>query len=156
MSKGRSFWIILGKVCAKTICVLVAGILIGFFALCLVHLLPVERMHQHVLEAKDAINAHAQTFPGYVSTSIDNYTDSIMLNEAICPVEAPLMERVIYNYQVNYFRQYDQQENLLRYLNGEEGYGYQGYTHYWGGHQVVLPRGGTCRDDERLRRLYRR
>ncbi|MGN0376390.1 MAG: hypothetical protein ACI4ED_02025 [Suilimivivens sp.] len=128
----------LGKDLIKIILILVSGILLGFAALCLVHLLPVERMHQKVLEGKDAINAHAQTIPGYVSTSIDNYTDSIMLNEAICPVDAPLLERVIYNYQVNYYRQYDQQENLLRYLDGEEGYGYQGYTHYWGGHQVIL------------------
>lgn len=138
MSKGKCFWKIFGKVFAKTVLVLIAGILIGFFALCLVHLLPVERMYQNVLEAKDAINVHAQTIPGYESTTIDNYTDSIMLNEAICPVEAPLIEKVIYNYQVNYFRQYDQQENLLRFLNGEEGYRYQGYTHYWGGHQVIL------------------
>lgn len=127
-----------GKEIGKIILILIAGILLGFAALCLVHLLPVERMHQKVLEGRDAINAHAQTIPGYVSTSIDNYTDSIMLNEAICPVDAPLIERVIYNYQVNYYRQYEQQENLLRYLNGEEGYGYQGYTHYWGGHQVIL------------------
>lgn len=138
MIKANILWKRLGKECIRTVLILIVGILAGFLALCLVHLLPVERMHQNVLEAKDAINAHAQTIPGYVSTSIDNYTDSIMLNEAICPVDVPLIEKVIYNYQVNYFRQYDQQENLLRYLNGEEGYGYQGYTHYWGGHQVVL------------------
>lgn len=138
MGKRKVLWKVLGKECGRVILILAAGILTGFFALCLVHLLPVERMHQNVMQAKDAINAHAQTIPGYISTSIDNYTDSIMLNEAICPVEAPLIEKVIYNYQVNYFRQYDQQENLLRYLDGEEGYGYQGYTHYWGGHQVVL------------------
>lgn len=122
----------------KVILILILGILIGFAALCAVHLLPVERMYQNVAASRDVINSHAQLVPGYESTSVDNYTDSIMLNEAICPVEAPLIEKVIYNYQVNYYRQYEQQENLLRYLEGEEGYDYQGYTHYWGGHQIIL------------------
>lgn len=126
------------KGAVKVILILIAGILIGFAALCAVHLLPVERMHQNVAASKDVINSRAQLIPGYESTTVDNYTDSIMLNEAICPVEVPLLEKVIYNYQVNYYRQYEQQENLLRYLEGEEGYDYQGYTHYWGGHQVVL------------------
>lgn len=131
-------WIDFAKNTGKVVLILLAGILLGFGALCLVHLLPVDRMKEHVLEGRDAINAHAQTVPGYISTSIDNFTDTIMLSEAICPVEAPLIEKVIFNYQVNYWRGYDQQENLIRYLNGEDGYRYQGYTHYWGGWQVVL------------------
>lgn len=126
------------KNAAKVIIILITGILLGFLALCLVHLLPTERMFQNVLHSQDVINSHAQLIPGYESTTIDNYTDSIMLNEAICPFEGSLIEKVIYNNQVNYYRQYDQQENLLRYLQGEEGYDYQGYSHYWGGHQVFL------------------
>lgn len=102
------------------------------------HLLPVERMYENLKSSKDVINSHAQLIPGYESTAIDNYTDSIMLNEAVCKVDVPLIEKVIYNYQINYYRQYDQQENLLRYLDGESGYKYQGYTHYWGGHQIIL------------------
>lgn len=126
------------KEAGKVLVTLITGILIGFLALCLVHLLPVERMYQNVLASKDVINSHYQIIPGYDSTIVDNFTDSIMLSEAICPIEAPLIEKVIYNYQVNYFKQYDQQENLLHYLAGEEGYSFQGYTHYWGGHQVIL------------------
>lgn len=118
------------KNAAKVIIILITGILLGFLALCLVHLLPTERMFQNVLHSQDVINSHAQLIPGYESTTIDNYTDSIMLNEAICPFEGSLIEKVIYNNQVNYYRQYDQQENLLRYLQGEEGYDYQGYSHY--------------------------
>lgn len=132
MTEKRKAVFNLLKEAGKVMITLLAGIIIGFLALCLVHLLPVERMYQNVLASKDVINSHAQTIPGYESTAIDNYTDSIMLNEAICPVEAPLLEKVIYNYQVNYYKQYGQQENLLRYLEGEEGYRYQGYTHYWG------------------------
>ena len=113
--------------------ILLSGILAGFLLLCLVHLLPVDRMHQNVLVSKDIINSHAQIIPGYKSTEIDGYTDSIMLNEAICPVQAPLIEKVVNNYQINFYRGYTQQENLLRYLNNEEGYKYQGYSHYWGG-----------------------
>lgn len=138
MTEKRKMADKLFKEAGKVILILMVGVLLGFIALCLVHLLPIERMHQNVLASKDVINSHAQTIPGYESTSIDNYTDSIMLNEAICPVDAPLIEKAIYNYQINYYRGYDQQENLLRYLNGEEGYRYKGYTHYWGGHQVVL------------------
>lgn len=122
----------------KSFIILICGIAVGFLLLCLVHLLPIDKMYQNVLTSKDVINSHAQLIPGYESTAIDNYTDSIMLNEAICDVDASLVDKVINNYQVNYFRQYDQQENLLKYLEGEKGYQYQGYSHYWGGHQVVL------------------
>lgn len=131
-------WVNFGKYLGKVMLILLVGILLGFVALCLVHLLPVERMKEHVLEGRDAINAHAQAVPGYMSTSIDNYTDSIMLGQAICPVDAPLLEKVIYNYQVNYWMGYEQQKNLFCYLDGEEGFRYQGYTHYWGGWQVLL------------------
>ena len=118
--------------------ILLAGVLIGFLALCFVHLLPVDRMYENVQSSKDAINAYGNIVNGYVSTSMDNYTDCIMINEAICPIEAPLIDKAINNYHVNYWKGYEQPENLLRYLDGEQGYKYQGYSHYWGGHQVVL------------------
>lgn len=122
----------------KTALALISGILIGFGALCIVHLLPVERMHRNVLGSKDTIDVYRQVVEGYKSTSIDNFTDSIILNQVICPIDAPLLEKVVYNYQVNYWKQYGQVENLLKYLEGENGYKYQGYTHYWGGYLVIL------------------
>ncbi len=122
----------------KGLLILVCGVVLGFAALSLVHLLPVDRMYQNVLGSKDAINAHQQVINGYVSTTIDNYTDSIMLNEAICDIDTGLIDKVVNNYQVNYWKGYDQQGNLLRYLEGDEGYRYQGYSHYWGGHQIFI------------------
>lgn len=138
MNKKKEFILKMGKETGSIIVILTVGIFTGFLMLCLVHLLPVDRMYKNVLASKDIINSHAQIIPGYKSTEVDNYTDSIMLNEAICPVEAPLIERVVNNYQVNFYQDYTQQENLLRYLEGGEGYRYQGYSHYWGGHQVLL------------------
>lgn len=138
MDSGKKMIIMSLKSIGKVLAVLLTGIISGFLILCFVHLLPVERMHKNVLASKDILNSHAQIIPGYLSTEVDNYTDSIMLNEAICPIDAPITDKVVNNYQVNYFRGYSQQENLLRYLNGEAGYDYQGYSHYWGGHQVFL------------------
>ena len=122
----------------KSCLILIFGILLGFTALCLVHLLPTENMYRNVAASKDVINSHAEMVAGYTSTAVDNFTDSIMLNEAICDIDTGLIDRVINNYQVNYWKGYDQQENLMRYLDGEEGYRYQGYSHYWGGHQVFI------------------
>lgn len=122
----------------KTFAILVMGIMIGFGALCMVHMLPVEKIHQNVLNSRNAINVRGEVVQGYKSTSIDNFTDSIILNQVICPVDAPLLEKAVYNYQVNYWQKYEQPENLLRYLDGETGYKYQGYTHYWGGYLVIL------------------
>lgn len=116
-----------------TILILVIGVIVGFGGLCIVHMLPIERMHQNVLNSRDAINVRAQLVQGYTSTALDNYTDCIILNQVICPIDAPLFEKAVYNYQVNYWKKYVQPENLLRYLDGETGYRYQGYTHYWGG-----------------------
>lgn len=95
-------------------------------------------MYENLKVSKDVINSHTRLIPGYESTAIDNYTDRILLNEAVCKVDVPLIEKVIYNNQINYYRQYDQQENLLRYLDGESGYKYQGYIHYRGGRQIIL------------------
>ena len=89
-----------------SIFVLGLGILLGFLALCLVYMLPVDSMYRNVQHSRDTINSQAQLIPGYESTTIDNYTDSIMLNETICPVDAPLIEKIMYGYQVNYFKQY--------------------------------------------------
>lgn len=118
--------------------VLVCGVILGFAALCLVHLIPVDKMYQNVATSKDAINVHQQIVGGYVSTTVDNYTDSIMLNEAICDIDTGLIDKVVNNYQANYWKGYDQQGNLMHYLDGDEGYRYQGYSHYWGGHQIFI------------------
>lgn len=122
----------------KGLLILVGGIVFGFVALALVHLISVDKMYQNVAASRDVINSHAQIVTGYTSTTIDNFTDSIMLNEAICDIDTGLIDKVVNNYQVNYWKGYDQQENLFRYLDGEEGYRYQGYSHYWGGHQVFI------------------
>ena len=95
-------------------------------------------MYRNVYNSRDAVGACAQVVMGYESTTVDNFTDSIILNQAICPVNAPVWEKAVYNYQVNYWRGYEQPENLERYLDGEEGFRYQGYTHYWGGYLTVL------------------
>lgn len=127
----------MGKV-GKGILILLVGILVGFAALCLVHLIPTEKMYQNVAAAKDTIGVHDQIIKGYVSTTIDNFTDSIMLNEAICDVDTGLIDKVVNNWQANYWKGYTQEENLARYLDGEKGYRYQGYSHYWGGHQIFI------------------
>ena len=119
------------------LCVIAFSIISGFLLLCTVHLLPVDNINKNIQKYITRVE-YNEFIDDYVGTRIDTYTDSIMLNEAACPIEAPVIEKAIYNYQVTYLQQYSQQENLLRYLKGEEGYGYVGYTHYWGGHQVFL------------------
>lgn len=121
------------------VCFLVIGmsIISGFVLLCLAHSLPTDNIHKNIQSFVDRAE-YIDSVDDYISTRIDTYTDSIMLNEAACPVEAPIIEKAIFNYQVTYFKQYSQEENLTRYLSGEEGYDYTGYSHYWGGHQVFL------------------
>lgn len=80
------------------------GIVLGFVALALVHLIPVDKMYQNVVAFRDVINSHAQIVTGYTSTTIDNFTDSIMLNEAICDIDTGLIDKVVNNYQVNYWK----------------------------------------------------
>lgn len=98
-----------GRVMGVSLIILLIGIGIGFGALCLVHMIPVTTMYQNVEASKDVINSHAEMVAGYTSTAVDNFTDSIMLNEAICDIDTGLMDRVINNYQVNYWKGYDQQ-----------------------------------------------
>lgn len=129
-----------GVYAIKTLLVLVAGVVLGLTALGLVHLIPVERMYQNAQVSKEMISEQGTTYSLYEFNSaiLDNYTDSIMVSTAICPVDAPILEKVIYNYHVSYFKGYLEQENLERYLNGEEGYSYSNYSHYWNGYLIFL------------------
>ena len=49
----------------KTVLVLLTGICSGFAALCLVHLLPVDRMYRNVYNNRDAVGDCAQVVMGY-------------------------------------------------------------------------------------------
>lgn len=119
---------------------IIVGVFIGFFAMCLVYLLPVEEMKNNALMAKDMISEISTTYSIFEmkSTMLDNYTDSIMVSTAICPKEASVFEKVVYNYHISYLRGYLEQENLTRYLCGEEGHGYTYYSHYWNGYLLFL------------------
>ncbi|MBQ4529405.1 MAG: hypothetical protein IJA36_02150, partial [Lachnospiraceae bacterium] len=124
----------------NTVVILCLGVLIGFFALCLVHLIPVERMYDNAQVAQNMISEENTTYSvyGMKSTELDNYTDSIMVSTAICPKESSILEKVVYNYHSSYFKGYSEQENLRRYLVGEEGYDYSFYSHYWNGYLLFL------------------
>ena len=120
--------------------ILIVGILLGLGALCIVYLIPTDRMFDNAQVSCDIISEIDTTYSIHEmkSTQRDNYTDSIMVSTTICPKEASVLEKAIYNYHVSYFRGYLEQENLERYLRGEEGYDYNTYSHYWNGYLVFL------------------
>ena len=120
--------------------ILIAGIVLGLSALCIVYLIPTGPMYENSQVSRDIISEIDTTYLIHEmkSTQRDNYTDSIMVSTAICPKEASVLEKAIYNYHVSYFRGYLEQENLERYLEGEEGYDYNTYSHYWNGYLVFL------------------
>jgi len=129
-----------GRVAIYSILILMIGIFLGLGALCIVYLIPTEPMYDNSQVSRDIISEIDTTYSIYEmkSTQRDNYTDSIMVSTAICPKEASVLEKAIYNYHVSYFRGYLEQENLERYLKGEGGYDYNTYSHYWNGYLVFL------------------
>lgn len=124
----------------RTLFILLIGVGVGFLALCMVYMLPVERMYENAQVSKDIISDIGTTYAIHEirSTELDTYTDSIMVSTAICPKEASVFEKVVYNYHVGYYRGYLEQENLERYLSGEPGYDYASYSHYWNGYLLFL------------------
>ncbi|HBN57213.1 MAG TPA: hypothetical protein DD414_10600 [Lachnospiraceae bacterium] len=124
----------------KLVIILLVSILIGTAALCLVYCLPVKPMQAHMSETIDAFVQEGDNpflIPGYKGSSLDNYTDAVMLCNAVFESDAPF-----YKAAMTVARAADEEEEnqqaLQRYLSSGKADKVGTYARYWHGYLVIL------------------
>lgn len=120
----------------------------GFIAVFLVHMIPVNKMQEHVFWSLDMIAREFENevlIDGYSATLTGNFTDCLMLEHAVYENEAhSTLEQTLRMYRGESF--YDPAspdgwhpgESLVDYLYGVEQTREVEYSRYWHGYLVVL------------------
>lgn len=129
-----------GKVLLNMIaCVLGSGV-IGILLLCLVYLIPVSPLYQHVKDSAYVFKIEG-TWPvrrGRAANRLDNYTDALMLGNAIIHKEgASLMERALRVY-FPWSAEKTPDRILVDYVEGRDELSLGTYSRYWHGYLVFL------------------
>ena len=124
----------------KMLCVAAGGVMIGFFLMVLVYMLPTEPMRENVKRSANEWydeGAWPVLINGYSSSVLDNFTDSLMLSVAVFENEESTVTRAMKNYYA--MRSVDMLsfDSLYAYLQGESCYG-ENYARYWHGYLVIL------------------
>lgn len=120
--------------------ILFLGILGGTLSLLIVNALPNEKMQMHISESVSVMEAegdYPMPITGYISSRLDNFTDSIMLVSATNKADTGLIDRTINMYRVCYNNKRPSEE-LVAYGKGDTNYSVVSYSRYWHGYQLFL------------------
>jgi len=130
----------LAKHLMAMVLIIVASVCAGAVALVCVYALPTEGMFRHV---KDdiAIYEAEGLYPNWAglgaSGRLDNFTDAIMLANAIHPVKGSLVDNAMINYK--WGGKKDPLDTLIRHVQDEKLKDKpSGYPRYWHGYLTVL------------------
>ena len=130
-----------GKVFRCAVC-LVLSIMLGVLLLTAVYALPVGRMHANVTRSTQMLYNQGDFFswsqPQDVTTTLDGYTDAIMVQSAIyLGTGHPLRDAMLHAH-VTYPSGELPVASLLRYIFGEYDGDVYTYARYWGGYLLFL------------------
>lgn len=124
----------------KCIILLVLGVIIGYLALVFVYLLPPDVMEQHVKESYDMIREEGISpilINGYETTRLDNYSDGLILNNAIYDGQETVWEKAAAVYQYVYEGE-NYYVSLLRHFDNIPGEIKNSYERDWHGYLVYV------------------
>ncbi len=127
------------KAIYKYTLILIASVLVGFFLLCIVFLLPTQHMKQNLSQDMDGfVKEGVYPFLEYSPDSIlDNYTDGLMLGQAVYDSdELSLINRVVNAYYPTADGM-NMLEGLKTYCDGNQVSRGE-YARYWQGYLVFL------------------
>ncbi|HBA70361.1 MAG TPA: hypothetical protein DCZ40_13535 [Lachnospiraceae bacterium] len=129
------------KTIMKYIGKLGAGIVIGVLMLIAVYALPIGRMKENVARSSEVFNyerMYPQIIFGYKYMQLDNYTDSLMLGEAIYEGTENILDKAMSNYRIA-SDELPQDMTVTNYANDAPYDFYPvSYERYWHGYLVPL------------------
>lgn len=124
----------------KALLLLIAGIALGYILLLLVYLLPTKTMRNNISQSVNVFDnerEYHRVIPGYISTQLDNYTDSWMVGNAIFDNDSQsIWEKALSCTRAEYGE--GPLDALVKYSSGEAGYTTESYARYWHGYLVLL------------------
>lgn len=125
-----------------TIGIFLLTVLLGFGLICTVYSLPGnEKRALHARESGDLLAQQGdywQLIPGRTQTTLDNFTDCIMLLTAAYSGDDPIIDRAVNNYRI-YQRRSTKQESLQACgLVPEKLQHKLTYSRYWNGYIIAL------------------
>lgn len=106
----------------RAVILLITGIAAGYLLLTAVFLLPEERMQNNLSKSMDVLlkeKEYHRVIPGYISTQLDNYTDSWMLGIAVYDNALPVWRRVLTCTSADYGK--GPLDGLVHYLDETRG-----------------------------------
>lgn len=118
---------------------LIAGILLGTLALCLVYLLPVQLMQTHLTESLDSFMEEGDNpflIKGLKGSSLDNVTDAIMLGSAVYRSDRPFYQAAML--VARHANGLETMDALEEYLTEGNTEGESEYSRYWHGYLLFL------------------
>lgn len=120
--------------------ILAAGLLLGILAICLVYLLPCGSLQKHASESLKILKTEGENpflLEGYKGSSLDNYTDTLMITQAVYQSEEPFYKAAMLSERKSNGK--DQPiESLREYLENLQSGEVVSYSRYWHGYLVVL------------------
>ncbi len=133
----------MGREIKKALLILIGGGGMGFVLLFLAYLLPTDPIIKNARASVDIFKlegAYAQNIHGYPSTTLDNYTDAWMMQNALYDGEESALQKCMNVYSYNYVdgEKTGPCERLTAYLEGKAGFVRTSYARYWHGYLIIL------------------
>ena len=128
------------KTLFKSICFIVISACIGVVSLMAVYSLPTEPMFHHMKESVriyEREGLYPSWAPGKKSAQLDNFTDAIMIRNAIYPENSSVLKNALLNPWFNYPKM-NQVQSLISQVNEKPGAVVSTYPRYWHGYLIFL------------------
>lgn len=129
----------------KSILLVLISIVVGTIAMIGLYLLPTDRIESHLNESTSLYNQDENKVDNWIGylryAKIDNYTDSLMLNTALCRENDSVIENALLNPHYVSSTELTNKlgnSNISLFLNKENIKGDVNYSRYWHGYLLYL------------------
>lgn len=129
------------KITIKSLIIIFSSIIGGFLLLFLVYLLPTKPMQENVKESVYIFEEQGTYFsliPRNYATQLDNYTDALMLQNAIYDGNESIINKIINVYRYNSNEYVSPVKSLVDTVNNSDDMTKATYDRYWHGYLLLL------------------
>ena len=120
---------------------LIAAVILGVILLTAVYSLPIEKIDENVRNSAPVLQQEGESSAGIFSwctSKPDNFTDAIMLMEAVDDSEGSPLERALMAYKGQVDGKNAYESLIAHYISGAEYTGKISYSRYWHGYQLFV------------------
>ncbi|MBR7042125.1 MAG: GtrA family protein, partial [Bacilli bacterium] len=126
------------KVISNTLLIMLGSIIAGTILLVLVYIIPTNHMKENasdVVSVFEREGRYPEIIEGYANTKLDNYTDALIINEAIFDSDDNLIDKAMYVYSK---QKKEPLTDVISVIQNEDNeMNNEGYGRYW--HGNVIP-----------------